>query len=215
MPNSQVPFIGDFVRIVCAISNKYFPPISSPDQTDRDKEMATKMLQQCEKSNDLKIAIEDMGLNRKVKVWKTVNECDISNFPRLSDEQLSNLTFGVYQLRMSSSYIQEHLEGNCDIHVHVDEPGLLSVKMQSRHISSKKYIMWIRFNDSAIDAWYCQCRAGARVVGMCSHIAAIVWFLSSARYQGKETYGVRDWSLHLSDAATFPVDDDSSSCENE
>ena len=25
---SQIPFIGDFVRIVCAVSNKYLPPIN-------------------------------------------------------------------------------------------------------------------------------------------------------------------------------------------
>lgn len=209
VPNSQVPFIGDFVRIVCAICNKYYPPLSSPQQIEEDNNIATKMLQQHQKTNDLKSLVEEKGLHRKIKVWKRVDECDIDNFPRLSDEQLSELTLGVYQIRLSSSYIQEHLEGNCDIHIHVDEPCLLSVKMQSRHVSSKKYMLWIRYSDSVIDAWYCQCRAGARVVGMCSHLAAVIWYLSSARYMDKENYGVRNWGLHLSDAASFQIDNNS------
>ena len=28
LPTNQVPFIGDYTRIVCAISNKFFPPLS-------------------------------------------------------------------------------------------------------------------------------------------------------------------------------------------
>jgi hypothetical protein len=47
MPNSQIPYIGDFVRIACAISNKYFPPLSSPEE--KDEEIAEKMLAQSAK----------------------------------------------------------------------------------------------------------------------------------------------------------------------
>ena len=47
MPNSQIPYIGDFVRIACAISNKYFPPLRSPEE--KDEEIAEKMLAQSAK----------------------------------------------------------------------------------------------------------------------------------------------------------------------
>ena len=80
--------------------------------------------------------------------------------------------------------------------------------------SSKTYLLWLQFNLSEITAWYCKCRAGARVVGVCAHVAAIVWYLSYARYLNK-SYGVRDWGLHLSDASNIPQPIDSSDGESE
>ncbi|WAR12349.1 LOW QUALITY PROTEIN: hypothetical protein MAR_026529 [Mya arenaria] len=43
LPNSQVPFIGDYVKIKCAVCNKYLPPLSS--STDDDERQAQQMLQ--------------------------------------------------------------------------------------------------------------------------------------------------------------------------
>lgn len=42
LPTNQVPFIGDYVRIVCAISNKYLPPLSTGNADD-DEALAAKM----------------------------------------------------------------------------------------------------------------------------------------------------------------------------
>jgi hypothetical protein len=53
MPNSQIPFIGDCVRFVCFISNKYFPPLSSTDQSESDIAMAAKMVRLLERENEL------------------------------------------------------------------------------------------------------------------------------------------------------------------
>ena len=114
VPNSQIPFIGDFVRIVCALSNKYFPPISDPAQNEKDVVMATKMLTLRKKENELKKMIEETGLDKKRIVWENVDEVDIV-FPKMNIDQLSELTLGVYQLNQSSSYIQEHLDGDFDI----------------------------------------------------------------------------------------------------
>lgn len=61
--------------------------------------------------------------------------------------------------------------------MHKEEDGLLRIRMQSRHTSSKTYQLWIKYEDGDIIAWYCKCRAGARVVGMCAHTASIVGIL--------------------------------------
>ena len=45
----QVPFIGDYVRIVCAICNKFFPPLSSSVDKEADESEAAKMLHYHEK----------------------------------------------------------------------------------------------------------------------------------------------------------------------
>ncbi|KAH3708269.1 hypothetical protein DPMN_067716 [Dreissena polymorpha] len=144
------------------------------------------MLQQNEKENELKMLVEEKGLARKKTIWRPIEEIEVQGFPRLSDEQLSELTLGVYQLRLSSSYMQEHTTGNCDIKVHVHEQSLISAKLQSRHTSSRRYMLWIRHSEDMVESWHCQCKTGSRVVGMCSHIAAVVWFLSAGRYQKRK-----------------------------
>jgi len=52
IPNSQIPYINDFVRIVAALCNAYRPPrveASSPD----DEIIAQRMLARSRKTNDL------------------------------------------------------------------------------------------------------------------------------------------------------------------
>lgn len=218
LPTNQIPFVGDYVRIVCALSNKFFPPLSKSHSIEEDEADAAKMLYLSKQVNNLQRSVEDNGLNRRPTQWQPVPECGIENFPTLDEEQLRNLTCGTYQLKLSRSYIQEHIDGDCDIWFHKDNDRLLRVKIQSRHTSSKQYLVCIEFSDCSVDAWYCTCRAGARVVGMCSHIAAIIWYLSKGRHEGGK-YGVRDWGEHVLDAADIPPpvdesDSDASSCDS-
>ncbi|XP_055997806.1 uncharacterized protein LOC125683246 [Ostrea edulis] len=216
LPTNQIPFIGDYVKIVCALSNRFSPPLNK--STEEDEAEAVKMLYLSKQVNNLKQTVEENCLNRRSIQWQAVHECDIQNFPTLDEEQLRDLTCGTYQLKLSRSYIQEHIEGECDIFFHKDNERLLKVKIQSRHTSSKQYFVWIEYSECTVNAWYCTCRAGARVVGRCSHIAAIIWYLAKGRHEGKR-YGVRDWGEHVLDAADIPptIDDsdsDVSSCES-
>ena len=48
---------------------------------------------------------------------------------------------------------------------------------------------------------------------MCSHIAAIIWYLAKSRHEG-ETRGVRNWGEHVLDAADNPSVDESDSDDN-
>ena len=45
IPTNQVPFIGDYVRIVCAISNRYFPALGRTVNKDDDIQLAREMQQ--------------------------------------------------------------------------------------------------------------------------------------------------------------------------
>ena len=45
IPTNQVPFIGDYVRIVCAISNRYFPALGRTVNEDDDIQLAREMQQ--------------------------------------------------------------------------------------------------------------------------------------------------------------------------
>lgn len=44
LPTNQIPFVGDYVRIVCALSNKFFPPLSKGHSIEEDEADAAKML---------------------------------------------------------------------------------------------------------------------------------------------------------------------------
>jgi hypothetical protein len=172
------------------------------------------MLHLSKKINTLKQRVEDENFTRRTAIWKAPSE-DLLDFPRLDEEELRNITCGVYQIRMSSSYIQEHLEGNSQFFIHREDEHLLRIKIQSRHVSSKEYHLWIEYNPVKVTAWYCKCKSGARVVGVCAHIASIIWYLGYARHNPSIRFGVKDWGVFLDDASDMPhIIDDSDSEES-
>ena len=64
---------------------------------------------------------------------------------------------------------------------------MLKMKVPSRHIKSKTYRCFIKYrpgvNDlSGIEGHACECANGLPTIGCCSHAAAIIYFLSHARY---------------------------------
>lgn len=216
LPNSQVPYIGDYLRIICAVCNKYLPALSKSSESDEIE--AQHMLQLASNSNSLQQQIISRGLEKSRAVWKTVTETELDDFPRLTEEQLRTITCGIYQLKLSPGYIQEHLKGDADMFVHKDDKGLIRVRLQSRHISAKQYTLWIRYSSSEITGWYCKCRAGARVVGMCAHCAAVIWYLAYARQRFVNIPGVKDWSHFLEDAAEeipAAIDMSESECDSD
>nr|XP_022338892.1 uncharacterized protein LOC111134282 [Crassostrea virginica] len=165
LPNSQFPFIGDYVRIVAALCNKYRPPL------------AAKMLHLSQRVNTLQERVENEGLDRRGLIWKTVDAADVApDFPLHTENDLRQLTLGIYQLRMAQFYSQEHfdIDGGFNILVNDGIPGLVSAKIQSRHVLAKQYKCWIGYNDGVVNGWYRKCKAGTGVVGICGHISCIV-----------------------------------------
>ena len=192
------------MKIVCAIANKYCPDLSVTDNREEDIRLECKMLHMSKQMNSLKAYVEQNDLDKRSAKWIPANKAALQGFPKLDDEQLRNITCGTYQLKLSSSYIQEHIDGESLIHVHQEESNIVRVRIQSRHVSSKTYMLWIKYNSSEIESTYCKCRAGAKVVGVCSHIASMLWFLGSPRGSNQVSYGVRDWGEYLDDAARNP-----------
>ncbi|XP_060603433.1 uncharacterized protein LOC132756389 [Ruditapes philippinarum] len=156
--------------------------------------------------------VEEHDLARRsVAHWTTTES--LTDFPKLSETILRILTLGTYQLKLSSSYVQEYISGTCDFHFHKEFPGLLRVRLQSRHITSKSYLVWLKYDEDHVIAWYCKCRAGARTVGTCSHVAAVIWYLGMAVHTAETSFGVKDWGEYLEDASGNPESIDSSNSE--
>lgn len=97
---------------------RYLKPLSSGNE-DEDQALGTKMLYSSKQVNQLKEQVEEQHLDRRSVCWKEVSE--VVDFQQLDEERLQKLTCGSYQLRLSSSYAQEHIEGDCAIHMHKEE----------------------------------------------------------------------------------------------
>ncbi|XP_061196609.1 uncharacterized protein LOC133204881 [Saccostrea echinata] len=206
LPNTQIPYIGDYLRIVCSICNKYRPPINTGTFED-DLAIATKMTMLAKQSNELQSFVQENGLDKRSMKWQKLDAEETSTcitFPKLTEDEIRELTIGVYQLKTAKSYSSEHFtdDGSFEVLVSNEIPNIISARIQSRHVSSKKYSLWVKY-DTSILSWYCTCKNGARVVGMCGHIACVIWFLSYARHQKEEVreFGVRDWTELVEDAA--------------
>jgi hypothetical protein len=89
---------------------------------------------------------------------------------------------------MAKSYILDHLKKSeiddeqleFTVELCREHDDLVRAKFQSRHSKRNKHIATVQFDDKEqkpIQGWYCTCSSGARDVGMCSHVAALLWHL--------------------------------------
>lgn len=111
--NTLVPSIGDFVRITCAICNKYRPAITT--QRDTDLHWTQEMLQRMKQPNRLLQQLEEKGLLRKRSTCTPTDATNLNNFPRLSMDELRNITMDVYQLKQAPSYVKEHTQKKTEV----------------------------------------------------------------------------------------------------
>ena len=99
--NTQVPFIGDYVKIVASLINKYRPPLISNQETD--SEIAKQMIEKSKITiNPLQQKYSLFTGRQATSNMKKVNAQDaVPDFPVLSEEYLRPLTFGIYQLKQA------------------------------------------------------------------------------------------------------------------
>ncbi|XP_052693754.1 uncharacterized protein LOC128172028 [Crassostrea angulata] len=169
-------------------------------------------------SNELQTLIIDQGLDRRSYKWTPLDASEACPlFPQLSEDEIRELTLGVYQVKLARSYTQEHCshDGSYDILVNSDVPMILSAKIQSRHISAKSYKLWIKYSCSIVEGWYCTCKNGSRVVGMCAHITSVIWYLSYMRHEASPFKGIPNWADTIEDASRIPTIDESDSDDPE
>ena len=90
-----------------------------------DVAVGARMLYLSRQVNTLKERVETEHLyTRRSTVWKEATA--VVDFPRLSEERLRELT--TYQLKLSKSYIQEHVDG------------------KNRHTILKSHVLWISYS---------------------------------------------------------------------
>ena len=128
--------------------------------------------------NALKTYVVENKFERQSAQWVSIDDSEVS-FPQLMEEQLKSNTFGVYQLKLSSSYIQEYMDGESRICVHKDDNNLIRARMQSRHVSSKKiFVMDHVFRNRSpilILHMSSRCPRCRRLCSYCCHHLVFKW----------------------------------------
>lgn len=216
--NHYIPYIGDFLRIVCALFNCYRPHLADMDSSS--KELAKKMLERSLKGNDVQKMVEEEGLLKKRSVFKKVNmntsdtAVPLPEFPILSMEKLREITFGIYQLKEAKNYVLDNFtEDQFEVFVCNSVENLLRVNLRSRHSNSVRHTAFIHFTlDGEISGWYCTCKVGARVVGCCAHVASVLWYLGYFRFLGTQLHPLK-FHGSLTDASLLPETDSESESE--
>ena len=93
---------------------------------------------------------------------------------------------------------------------HRDNTNILKKEVRCRHVRVKKYRCYIEYvpesiGCSGIKRHYYECANGARTVGCCSHVAAIIYYLSHARYLSRIIRPAEILSSLFNQGATIPV----------
>jgi hypothetical protein len=148
-PNSQIHSLSEDWRIAGALINEFFEPIES-DKDDYSF-IATRMKARLEVDNS-KLVEEADKLDRKRLIWTKMNSESLKDFPRFKDmDEIRYLTFGSYQIKQGLKYTKEHINKSPDKEYDIewcndpDRQGLIRVKIQSRHISSKTYNVYVDY----------------------------------------------------------------------
>lgn len=188
LDNKMLPKVRSLCRIAGYLQNTYGRRLTS------DKKIDDKIIKQINNrlnvENTLAEDVLNQNWNRRKKAFHRLLASEVSDFPELSEEELIILFTGTYQLSQAISYLAELMGKENDLQVLYakEVPNILKMQVRSRHINRKSYICYIEYNPHGhshedIRRYCCDCANGNRTVGCCSHVAAIIYYLSNARYK--------------------------------
>jgi hypothetical protein len=190
IPNTLVPVLADYFAIVCSLMNRYSNLYIC--DTSKDYALAKKILGLVNETNKLETYVKQIKDDHEKKLkWTALDASNaVNDFPRLSYDDLMELTLGVYQLKQAKAYALEHIDpdGGYEVKLAMAERTILQARIQSRHVNSVRYHVWLKYSSKEILGWYCACKVGARVIGCCAHVSSLMWYLAYARYNPNELY---------------------------
>lgn len=202
--NSYIPKLNKLLRLACALLNKY-SPIIAPSKPG-DLELAHLIRERAERPNLLSDLIDDERLNRRRIVWIEQNGNDLAYFPLITEDEIRDLTFDIFQLKQAPSYTFEHLaeEGHYEILRHNSIRDLIRVQIHSRYRNQEAqgHHVYIQYRPGVqgiggIPYYACTCVCGQRTLGTCSHVASVIWDLGYGRHQVVYRYPAADIGRHV------------------
>lgn len=214
-----VPHIATDFQICAALVNRKqkSKPSNSLEQDEIERSIAERMIGRLEVPNTLAQTVRKISFAALIR-QKNYLPFDNDNcvFPELTMTDLTDLTFGPYQIQQAQLYLRSHLDRNNEnlsiftfteevmkshfsqvLQIHPDATLIMS-EIASRFVSSKSHRAYVPFTSQEMGSknilgYCCVCKSGLRTVGMCSHVTAILFYLGYAHYNG----GVKHVCLHL------------------
>ncbi|XP_058805630.1 uncharacterized protein LOC131672433 [Phymastichus coffea] len=188
LDNRYLPEASLYCRIVCFLINQFGKRLISRAATD--DEVLNYILNRNSNENSLATEVISGKYNRRKSLFQKLTSADLQDFPEMTEQDLVKLYSGTYQLKQAISYLAEMLGENNEINVSYfkESADLLKVRVRSRHIESKTYNCYIQYKPntigySGIVRFCCECTNGMRIIGCCSHVAAVIYYLAYARFQ--------------------------------
>ncbi|CAF4293350.1 unnamed protein product, partial [Rotaria sp. Silwood2] len=138
--------IGPHVKIVTAALNCFRPPIFQSSDPKKEEKLARIIKARAKANNQLQTTVEKKPLNSRCK-WEQIDETQI-DFPRMSEDQLRELCFGVYQIKQARTYAEAHLnknDGDYQLEVTKNSDTIIRCKIDSRHSGATQYYCWIEY----------------------------------------------------------------------
>lgn len=193
LDNKLLPKAGAYCRIACFLNNFFGKRLNSDTDDDGLQDIIIeRMLNTNHNENTLSLEAETARWSRRPTTTVKVTSEEISDFPEMTERDLKIFFSGTYQLGQAVCYLAELMDENDNINLEYIQmkPNIIKVLIRSRHINSKTYKCYIEYKSNSIGysgilRHACDCANGLRTVGSCSHIAAVIYYLSNARYKSK------------------------------
>ena len=144
--NAFIPKVADCVRIVSAALNCYRGPIGQNTINTDDSTLAQYMRQQIGRNNILQARLDSGSLSSGSR-WEKIEDSSF-DFPQISVEEMRQLFFGTYQIKVGRSYVEEHMNSDGDYIIEVDNSNdnIVRATIRSRHLNASVYKAWIQFS---------------------------------------------------------------------
>lgn len=190
LDNKLLPSLKSLCRIAGFLHNTF------GKRFDSDPELAdiiiNFMKERRTQQNTLQELVEVQKFSRRKKPFTIMTANCLMDFPELTENDLKILFTGTYQFSQAVCYLATlmNAEDTLNVEYLIENNNITRMKVRSRHVNRKLYQCYIEYKSNsigyaAIERYTCDCANGNRTVGCCSHVAAIIYYLSHGRYKSK------------------------------
>lgn len=208
--NLMLPDAVWYCKIACFLHNTFGKRFNSDH--DMVQEIVDRMKSGLDE-NTLADEVESGRYSRCSSKFQLLSSSDLLDFPELTQKDLKLLFTGSYQLKQAVSYLAEMIEKNdneFNLFFLKAAKNILKVKVRSRHINRQTYNCYVDYQPDTIGVagikrHYCECANGRRTIGCCSHVAAVIYYLSNGRYKSSIIRPAEILSDLFTTDSTIPV----------
>lgn len=193
LDNKLLSRARSYVRIANFLNNRFGKRLNSDQYDEGLQDIITeRMFNSIQIENTLAVEVETSRWSRRSTTTTKLSSQDVMDFPEMTEKDLKIYFSGTYQLGQAICYLAELMDDSDNINMEYIKvkPNIVKVLVRSRHINKKTYKCYIEYKPNSIGysgilRHTCDCANGLRTVGSCSHVAAIIYYLSNARFKSK------------------------------